>query len=376
VRTGRFIAFLLVIATALLVAAGTLWPSEAAIALSGARLSHLRAPSTPKAAVENLLDNIARHDWRRAYNSLANQSEFSQQDFINDLTGTHGSLRTYAGLSKFDVRPQHETENEAQVRAILHWSSVVGGFDDVRNLQVKREEDRWQVAWPLTREAKVPPQVIPVNYLRWDVIYRGATDDWGAQDVESPHVRIVDMRPVERGDGIIIFGELLNEDVVPAYVEVKATLLRKDGSSINTEDSFDEISHILLPKQVTPFRINFRGVKIAQVDSVRMQPSSTVIASSADPVVEIEDQKLQPAPDAALTGNLVNQSGQIANIAHVLGTFYDNGGQVIWVADGYANRALTPQTAVPFAIAIPADIAGKVNSYRVITSTYSVDRFQ
>jgi hypothetical protein len=117
-------------------------------------------------------------------------------------------------------------------------------------------------------------------------------------------------------------------------------------------------------------------VKLAQVDSVRMQPSSTIIASSADPVVEIEDQKLQPAPEAALTGNLVNQSGQIANIAHVLGTFYDNSGQVIWVSDGYANRALTPQTPVPFAIAIPPDIAGKVNSYRVITSTYSADRFQ
>jgi hypothetical protein len=359
-----------------LVAAGTLWPSEAAITLSGAQLSHLRAPSTPQAAVENLLDNIRRHDWRRAYNSLANKSEFTQQDFINDLTGTHGSLRTYAGLSKFDVRPQHETADEAQVRAILHWSSVVGGFDDIRNLQVKREEDRWQVAWPIAREAKVPPQVIPVNYLRWDVIYRGATDDWGAQDVESPHVRIVDMRPVDRGDGMIIFGEILNEDVVPAYVEVKATLLRKDGTAINTEDSFDSISHILLPKQVSPFRINFRGVKLAQVDSVRMQPSSNIIATSADPVVEIEDQKLQPAPDASLTGNLVNQSGQVANIAHVLGTFYDNTGQVIWVSDGYANRALTPQNPVPFAIAIPPDIASKVSSYRVITSTYSADRFQ
>ena len=33
--------------------------------------------------------------------------------------------------------------------------------------------DRWQVAWPLVKEPQVPPQVIAVNYLRWDVIYRG-----------------------------------------------------------------------------------------------------------------------------------------------------------------------------------------------------------
>ncbi len=103
----------------------------------------------------------------------------------------------------------------------------------------------------------MPPQVIPVNYLRWDVIYRGAQDDWGAQDVESPHVRIVDMHPLERGDGVLIMGELLNEDVVPAYVSVKATLLSKSGAPIATEDAFDKISHLLLPKQVTPFLISF-----------------------------------------------------------------------------------------------------------------------
>ena len=50
--------------------------------------------------------------------------------------------------------------------------------------------------------------------------------------------------------------------------------------------------------------------------------------ASADPVIEIEDEKLNPAPDASLTGQLVNQSGQIANVAHVLGTFYDKTGQV------------------------------------------------
>jgi hypothetical protein len=107
------------------------------------------------------------------------------------------------------------------------------------------------------KEQHVPPQVIPVTYLRWDVIYRGPEDDWGAQDVEAPHVRIIDMHPVERAAGVVVLGELLNEDVVPAYVSVKATLLGKNGSPIATEDSFDKISHLLLPKQVTPFLITF-----------------------------------------------------------------------------------------------------------------------
>jgi hypothetical protein len=359
-----------------LIVAGTLWPSSTAVALAGAQPRLLGDSSSAQAAVETLLQQISQRDWNSAYASLANKAEFSQPEFVQDLTGSYGSLRTYAALEGFDVRPLHESSDDAQVRAIMHWSTVVGEFQDVRNLRVVRSGGQWQVMWPIAKEPRVPPQVIPVNYLRWDVIYRGAQDDWGAQDVEGPHVRIIDMHPVDRAEGVVLLGEILNEDVVPAFVGVKATLLGKDGSAIASEDSFDKISHILLPKQVSPFRIDFRDVRLAQVDSVRMQPSSNLVAASADPVVEIEDQKLNPLPQPSLTGNLVNQSGQVVNIAHVLGTFYDKSGQLIWVSDGYANRALLPRSPVPFVVSIPADMAGKVSSYRAVASTYSSERFQ
>jgi hypothetical protein len=247
----------------------------------------------------------------------------------------------------------------------------VGPSPGTRELKVIRNGDHWQVDWPIEKETLVPPQVIPVNYLRWDVIYRGPGDDWGAQDVEAPHVRIVDMHPVQRADGTVILGELLNEDVVPAYVSVSATLLSKSQSAIATGESFDKISHLLLPKQVTPFLISFPDVTLSDVGSVRMAPFSTLVSASADPIIEIQDEHLSPAPDASLAGQLVNQSGQIANIAHVLGTFYDKSGQVVWVADQYVDRALLPQTPVAFHIHIPEDLARKISSERTVVASYS-----
>jgi hypothetical protein len=189
--------------------------------------------------------------------------------------------------------------------------------------------------------------------------------------VEAPHVRIVDMRPVERAEGVVVLGELLNEDVVPAYVSVSATLLSKSQTPIATESSFDKISHLLLPKQVTPFLIKFRSVSLSDVGSIRMTPLSALIAASADPVIEIGDQQLHPAPDASLTGELINQSGQIVNVAHVLGTFYDKSGQVVWVADQYVDKALLPQSPVPFQIHIPEDLARNVVTQRTVVATYS-----
>ena len=372
---GRLLAASIVIATVILIVIGTVWPIKTAVAYSGGR-SFLRASSTPKVAVENLGDEIRLHAWGKAYSSLGNKAEFTESDFMHDLTGYNLNLRTYATLESFDVRPLHASDSEALVRLRMHWSSVVGTFVNSRDLRVVRNGDRWSVDWPLVKQTIVPPQVIPVNYLRWDVIYRGAGDDWGVQDVEAPHIRIVDMHPVQRADGVVILGELLNEDVVPAYVSVRATLLSKSGSTITSEGSFDKISHILLPKQVTPFLINFPDQTLSDVGSIRMEPSSSLVSASADPIIEIQNQKLNPAPGASLTGQLVNQSGQIVNIAHVLGTFYDKSGHLVWVADQYTERALLPQTPVPFNIHIPEDLARKISSQRTIAATYSVGSLQ
>src|SRR5579863_4933343 len=374
--TGRLLAIFIAAATVVLIAAGTLWPIQSAVAMAGSGTSLLSPSASPQAAVETLANEIGGQGWEKAYSSLANKSEFTELEFVHDLTGTYPSLRTYATLDSFDLRPLHASADEAQVQLKLRWSTVVGAFLDTRDLRVVRTGDRWGVLWPIVKEPRVPPQVIPVNYLRWDVIYRGPEDDWGSQDVEAPHVRIVDMHPVDRSAGVVIMGELLNEDVVPAFVTVKATLLAKDGSAIASEDSFDKISHVLLPKQVTPFLIAFHDVALSQVDSVHMDPSATLIAASADPVIEIEDQHLNPAPGASLNGKLVNQSGQVVNVAHVLGTFYDKNGQLVWVADQYVDRALLPQMPVTFAISIPADISSKVSSERAIATTYSSGRFQ
>jgi len=376
VKKGLPLALCLVLATVALVVVGTVWPNQSGSGVSDANAQLMTSTSSPVGAVNMLLQHIARRDWQAAYASLSNKSEFTEADFTRDLTGDYGSLRTYAMLDGFDVHPLKASSDEAQIRANLKWATVVGTFRDSRVLRVAKNGNRWQVAWPVVKEPRVPPQVIPVNYLRWDVVYRGPDDDWGAQDVEAPHVRIIAMRPISRDGGVIVLGEVLNEDVVPAFVTVKAALMGKSGAVLASEDSFDKISHILLPKQVSPFRIDFRDVPLSEVDSVRIQPDSSLVPASADPVIAIEDQRLNPVPDSSLSGDLVNQSGQIVNVAHVIGTFYDNKGQIVWVADEYPDRALLPETPQPFQIALPADISNKVTSYRVVTSTYSSSRFQ
>src|SRR5258706_3186472 len=147
--------------TVLLVAAGT---------VHGNRLS---APSTPEAAVQQLFDHVRSRDFGGAYTYIAKSSNIDAGAFYRDVNGANSSLRTYSSLQKVETKVLHEDDSQAVVRATAQWSSAVGAVYDTRDLPVVKEEGAWRVAWPVEKLPNLPPQVIPVNYLRWDIIHRG-----------------------------------------------------------------------------------------------------------------------------------------------------------------------------------------------------------
>ncbi len=208
--------------------------------------------------------------------------------------------------------------------------------------------------------------------------HSGQHDDWGAQNVEAPRVRIVSMNAIEREGSTIIVGEIVNEDTVPGFVSVGATLIGKNGKRLGDESSFDKISHTLLPKEDFAFPHRLSPGKLANVKSVHMQPNSLLVPASADPVIGVMHQRIETDARGrhVLKGEFINESGQTVNIPHVLATYYDNSGKVIWVSDGYVDQALLPQTPVPFSVELRDDLASNVQTYRVTVNQYMLDRQQ
>ena len=342
------------------------------VAMATIQTDQLTPARTPDSAVLSLFDHVRARDYKGAFAYVANSSDTDEQAFERDLSGRDGSLRTYSSLQQTDTKVLHASEDQALVRATLEYATAVGAFYDTRDLKVVKEGDRWKVEWPVMKEAKVPPQVIQENYLRWDVITRGSSDDWGAQNVEAPRVRIVSMNAIPQGNNTIIVGEIENEDTVPGFVSVGATLIGKNGDVLGEETSFDKISHTLLPKEISPFRIDFPKVKLSNIKSVRMTPNSMLVPASADPVIGVLHQRVETDSRGrhVLKGELLNETGVTVNIPHVLATYYDNAGKVIWVSDGYVDQALLPQTPVPFAVDLRDDLASNVHNYRVTVNQY------
>jgi hypothetical protein len=194
--------------------------------------------------------------------------------------------------------------------------------------------------------------------------------------VDGPRVRIVSMNAVDSSTGVVVMGEVVNEDTIPAFVNVNSTLIDGAGNAIDDESSFDKIAHILLPKQVTPYRIDFPNVELKNVKNVHMDVKAALVPASADPVIGVMNQKIDTDAQgkSVLHGDLFNESGQTVNIPHVIASFYDNNGKVVWVSDGYVDRALLPQSSEPFAVELPRSLQGKVQNFHVLVNQYSLGR--
>jgi hypothetical protein len=369
---------IILIVTGILIALGIIGTTGLAATTgikSGSALPGLSsAAKTPEQAADKLLNEIQRRNWEVAYAQLVDTGHVDEALFTRDLTGNNASLRTLSGLESWELEPIHATTDEAQIRATLRWSTAVGPIRDVRDLKVMRQGNVWKVVWPVPKFPNLPAQIVPVNYVRWDLVTPNGEGEWGDRAVDAPHVRIVSMNAVPYQNGCVVMGEVVNEDTIPAFVNVNATLLDGTGKSIAEESSFDKISHILLPKQVSPYRVDFQDISLQQVKNVRMDAKATLVPTSSDPVIGVMNQKIETDSEGRdiLRGSLLNQSGQTINIPHVIATFYDSNGRVIWVSDGYVDRPLLPQLPEPFAVEIPGPIVGKVQNYHVVVNYYNV----
>ena len=372
-----FLPIFFAVATVALIVAGLFQkPAASADTVGVAAGSTLlaRKPDTPDRALTLFLTDMQRRNWRKAFGDVAQANGVEEQAMMQEWSGSNGSLRTFSNLEGFQLWPLHETNDDAQIRARLHWSTPVGPLEEVRDFRMTRDGNVWKVVFAKIEIPSTPAQVVPVNYLRWDLVTGSGSDSWGSRNVDAPRVRIISMNAVDSAEGTVIVGEVTNEDTVPAFVNVNAALIDGSGKTLDEESSFDRIAHILLPKEVSPYRIDFPGIPLADVKNVHMDVRPALVPASADPVIGVIDQKVEKDPqgNSVLQGELLNQSGETVNIPHVIASFYDGNGRVIWVSDGYVDRALVPLGSEPFAVEIPRSLASKVQSFHVVVNHYDL----
>src|SRR5258708_37703682 len=68
--------------------------------------------STPEQALTNLLVDLQRRNWDRAFAALANSSGGDEQSFVQDWLRSNGRPRPFSNIEGFESRPPHATSDD------------------------------------------------------------------------------------------------------------------------------------------------------------------------------------------------------------------------------------------------------------------------
>ena len=125
---------------------------------------HTAKATTPQQAVDNLLLDVQRRNWDRAFADVSPSSGITKQAFIQDWSGSDGSLRSFSSLEGFESTPASRHQRPGRDAC----ASRISPRQSARSKMFAtfifiREGDVWKAVWPKVQVANVPAEVIPVT---------------------------------------------------------------------------------------------------------------------------------------------------------------------------------------------------------------------
>ena len=149
----------------------------------------------------------------------------------------------------------------------------------------------------------------------------------------------------------------------------------EEGTEIVWYNAQQAMIHKILPKEVTPFRVDFEGVAgltlAGEAAPVVFEPDAfyPIDLETAPFRFEVYGRALVTPYDLSrhvsiqniairetaeqqfeLSGELHNTGTAEATIPHLLLTYYDENNHVVWVDDFYIENSVRPQRTIPFTV--------------------------
>jgi len=216
-----------------------------------------------------------------------------------------------------------------------------------------KKSGKWYVK-PKKKDSDIPPdQLFTENTTTFYNHGRRkiTTQQTHHEDVlKQPVLEILAAKLVKYKGQYSIIGELQNVDDVPADVVIKATLYNDLDKELAVYNAKFHIKHKLMPKETTPFKINFEGIAWSSTKDT-MPPTFdpdqfTPIALEEQPVkfnlqsagnvantdlyksVAIQDLEFS---DYGINGTLYNGGIQEVTIPQLLISYYNDEHELLWV---------------------------------------------
>lgn len=333
--------------------------------------------------LEAYYDDLDFRRFGEAYERLDPLTRPSFPQYTIERSVQNGLLSSYAKLENIRVEIVRGGDSFVEAEAHTDWVTSLTRYQTVQTHTLFERDGVWVIE-PDQADATIPPeQFVRREGVEWlsQGRRRVSTETTGFADVQDrPELEVLNARLVLVDGRYSVVGELINTDVDPADVTVTALLFDEMGKKVSQYNAQTAIVHKILPKEVTPFRIDYEGVAGAAIrDSVIVEEEAGEFDPEAFTELDLTDavarfdlyakavitprdlyrgvgvqnlRFLNTNTGYVLEGEVINHGTAEATIPHLLVTYYDEDGKVAWVDDFYLEVGVRPQRATRFEVAL------------------------
>lgn len=310
-------------------------------------------------------DALDFKEFERAHSYLDPNAEIDLAQYMLEVSVTDGILSSYAKLDSIGIELMDEKGNRAKAKVSTQWITPLEKVQKDFFHELVQRSGKWYLL-PNTFDNDVPPDQLFVsngttfyNHGRRQL----TTQQTHHEDVlKQPVLEILSAKLVRFNGQYSIIGELQNVDDVPADVVVKATLYNDDDSNLASHSAKYHIKHKLMPKETTPYKINFEGIAWASTKdtlpptfdpdeftpiSLSEQPTKFDLQSAGnvantDLYKKVAFQSLTRT-NQGFEGVLYNSGVQEVTIPQLLVSYYDEDHEILWVDHQFLREGVRVQ---------------------------------
>ncbi|MCE7979935.1 MAG: hypothetical protein DYG89_01985 [Caldilinea sp. CFX5] len=339
----------------------------------------------PLTLITAYYDDLDFRRFEAAYEHLNPTTRPPFDQYLINLSVQGGLIASYSKLEDLQTTVLQADAEQMQVQVDARYITALSYYTATQIVVLTNHQAAGWRLEPAAVDIRTPPdQFLRRPAIDWLVMGRRrvTTRVTDAADVlDRPQLQVLAAQLVQRAQGgYTIVGELINDDVNPADVTVTGLIYDDSAKLLTWYNAGARMMHKLFPQEITPFRIDFEGVAGLALADIGQPLSFTPEATTryvlpvgttlghfdlyAKAVVTQHDldrdlgvqqlrvtkQRRDGKETVVLQGNLINAGVKEAVIPHLLVTFYDANGQVVWVDHFFLPDALRPQRTLDFAV--------------------------
>ncbi|XLS29731.1 hypothetical protein ACJD0Z_02660 [Flavobacteriaceae bacterium M23B6Z8] len=328
------------------------------------------ASLSPENVVKAYFDAIDFKEFETAYSLLDPESNLSKEEYMLRVSVNDGILSSYAKLDAIKLSVVQKAENTADMNVQTQWITPLERIDKTYMIHTVKRNNKWYMI-PEEIDMDIPPDQFFIQNTTQFYNHgrrRITTQQTHHEDIlKQPVVEVLNARLLLQNQQYIVVGEIQNIDNIPADVSLKASLYNTNDEELASFNAKYHVKHKLLPKETSPFRINFEGIAWSEInDSIPksfnpeeftpitlkdvpekfdLQVATNVATTDLYKSVSLYQLKIE---GKKLQGVLFNSGLQEITIAQLLISCYDKDKKLLDVKHHFLREGIRPQRKQSF----------------------------